>query len=31
MNNKKFWKQFAIALLLFLAGYVTFNSKYLFG
>jgi hypothetical protein len=31
MNNKSFWKQFFIALLLFLAGYATFNSKYLFG
>jgi NitT/TauT family transport system substrate-binding protein len=31
MNNKNFWKQFAIALILFLAGYATFNSKYLFG
>jgi NitT/TauT family transport system substrate-binding protein len=26
MNNK-FWKQFAIALALFLAGYFTFNSN----
>ncbi|MEN3366067.1 MAG: sulfonate transport system substrate-binding protein [Burkholderiales bacterium] len=25
--NKRFWKQFAIALLLFLAGYFTFNSN----
>ncbi|MEN3293950.1 MAG: sulfonate transport system substrate-binding protein [Burkholderiales bacterium] len=25
--NKNFWKQFAIALALFLAGYFTFNSK----
>jgi NitT/TauT family transport system substrate-binding protein len=24
--NKTFWKQFAIALALFLAGYVTFNG-----
>lgn len=29
--NKNFWKQFAIALALFLAGYMTFNSKWLFG
>ena len=28
--NKKFFKQFAIALILFLLGYFTFNSK-LFG
>ncbi|GAA4031547.1 hypothetical protein [Actimicrobium antarcticum] len=27
--NKNFWKQFAIALALFLAGYFTFNSKFL--
>lgn len=27
MMNKKFWKQFAIALALFLAGYYTFNSN----
>ena len=26
--NKKFWTQFAIALLLFLAGYFTFNSSF---
>lgn len=25
--NKQFWKQFAIALLLFLLGYFTFNSS----
>lgn len=25
--NKNFWKQFAIALVLFLAGYLTFNSN----
>jgi NitT/TauT family transport system substrate-binding protein len=25
--NKTFWKQFAIALALFLLGYFTFNSK----
>jgi|GEM_PF-2553460 len=25
--NKTFWKQFAIALALFLAGYLTFNGK----
>ncbi len=25
--NKKFFKQFAIALILFLLGYFTFNSK----
>ena len=25
--NKKFFKQFAIALVLFLLGYFTFNSK----
>lgn len=25
--DRKFWKQFAIALALFLAGYFTFNSK----
>ena len=29
--NRNVWKQFAIALLLFLAGYFTFNSSYLFG
>jgi NitT/TauT family transport system substrate-binding protein len=29
--NKNFWKQFAIALALFLLGYATFNSKWLFG
>jgi NitT/TauT family transport system substrate-binding protein len=28
--NKNFWKQLAIALALFLAGYFTFNSN-LFG
>lgn len=28
MFNKKFWKQFAIALALFLAGYFTFNSNF---
>ena len=28
--NKNFFKQFAIALILFLLGYLTFNSK-LFG
>ena len=28
--NKNFWKQFAIALALFLAGYLTFSGK-LFG
>ena len=27
MFGKKFWKQFAIALALFLLGYLTFNSK----
>lgn len=27
MFNKKFWKQFAIALALFLAGYFTFNGN----
>lgn len=26
MFGKKFWKQFAIALLLFLLGYLTFNG-----
>ncbi|MEC5218045.1 hypothetical protein RCH09_003012 [Actimicrobium sp. GrIS 1.19] len=26
--NKNFWKQFAIALALFLAGYFTFNSSF---
>lgn len=26
MMNKNFWKQFAIALVLFLAGYLTFNG-----
>ena len=26
--NKNFWKQFAIALALFLAGYLTFNGKF---
>jgi NitT/TauT family transport system substrate-binding protein len=25
--NKNFWKQFAIALALFLLGYLTFNSN----
>ena len=30
MFNKKFWKQFAIALALFLAGYITFNSNLFF-
>lgn len=30
MFNKKFWKQFAIALALFLAGYFTFNSNLFF-
>ena len=25
--NKNFWKQFAIALVLFLAGYFTFKSN----
>lgn len=30
MFNKKFWKQFAIALALFLAGYLTFNSNLFF-
>lgn len=25
--NKTFWKQFAIALALFLAGYITFNNN----
>ena len=28
--NRNFWKQFAIALVLFLAGYLTFGGK-LFG
>lgn len=28
--NKTFWKQFAIALALFLAGYFTFNSNFFF-
>jgi NitT/TauT family transport system substrate-binding protein len=28
--NKQFWKQFAIALLLFLLGYFTFNSSQFF-
>ena len=27
--NKNFFKQFAIALILFLLGYLTFNSKLL--
>ena len=27
MMNKNFWKQFLIALALFLAGYFTFNSN----
>jgi hypothetical protein len=31
MWNKEFWKKFAIALIVFLAGYATFNSKYLLG
>jgi NitT/TauT family transport system substrate-binding protein len=26
--NKNFWKQFAIALALFLLGYFTFNSQW---
>lgn len=26
--NRNFWKQFAIALALFLLGYFTFNSKW---
>lgn len=26
--NKNFWKQFAIALALFLAGYFTFNGTF---
>lgn len=30
MFNKKFWKQFAIALALFLAGYITFNGSLFF-
>lgn len=30
MNHKQFWKHFIIALILFLLGYFTFNSK-LFG
>ncbi len=29
--DKKFWQQFAIAISLFLLGYMTFNSKYFFG
>jgi hypothetical protein len=29
--NKNFWKQFAIALALFLAGYFTFNSSFFAG
>ncbi|MFT5532123.1 MAG: NitT/TauT family transport system substrate-binding protein [Burkholderiaceae bacterium] len=29
--NKSFWKQFAIALVLFLAGYFTFNGSFFAG
>jgi len=28
MMNKNFWKQFLIALALFLAGYFTFNGNF---
>ncbi|MDP9107897.1 MAG: hypothetical protein M3N23_02365 [Pseudomonadota bacterium] len=27
--NKKFWKQFAIALLVFLAGYASFDHRWM--
>ena len=27
--DKKFWKQFVVALMLFLLGYFTFNSNFL--
>lgn len=28
MYNKQFWKQFLVAIALFLAGYLTFGGKF---